>query len=910
MALPSNRSSSPSLPSGRTSPTSRSSEISNPIRRSFSGNPFSKQSIVANPRGLNPITPANSPSDYPRRNSMNRENSFTSRDIPEKENGKDQSPKPVRVRSPIVGKSSKHFMSPTISAASKIAVSPRKKVLGDRNEPARSSVSFSGMKSSSLNSVNRSLEAPEALESDSNSQIPPVSNSKVAKTVRFGGFEVISDSFDDSESTYRYDLNPETVVTMAVETGMKSENVQVSKSTNAVAPSESSNSEFEVISVSNNDLDSPPAKSNLTEEVDCVNLDQRISPVSSPTIAPLDADPSLPPYDPKTNYLSPRPQFLHYRPNRRINRYEPDGRLEDKLLSFANVSESESVEETDSEDSSKELDEASSNGSQMEEEEAEEEEEEEEEEDGINVSEQCPTEVQKSWKVSLSRIFKISSLLLILFTACFSIYVVNVHDPSIFKRPSSLTMEDASEIYELAKTNFNVFVQKLEVWNVNSISFISDMVFNFRGALPLIHYENQTEFFNMNEQCLVLSHQTVWGEENTLNVMEAMKDRETDIFEEPIEIEERQEEGEIDIFEELINIEKRQEEEEIGIFEEPVERESEKEEQEQEQQVDLSQEIEAMKMREIGIENSEKESQNEEELGEVSFQGSGVNANEEEKNGEVFEEPLEEINEEALKNSASDELCEEEEYIQEKSEDNFRFSSSDDFKFHDQIKQEAAAATGETEVAKNTEFQYQSPPVSSPAERQPDFEHEIGGRTIDVIRTETGISPDFTQTKAIIISAILLGLSLVTAGLIYGRKSCSKPPPPSSIAEEQEKEQPLMNTSRVEEKDDEEDDMGGEFSISETSSFQYSSMREGETKEDKKMNEVESHSHGRRKMKKNSRRESMASSSLDEYSLSTSASPSYGSFTTYEKIPIKHGDEEIVTPVRRSSRIRKQHNNS
>ncbi|XP_019172903.1 PREDICTED: uncharacterized protein LOC109168343 [Ipomoea nil] len=53
-----------------------------------------------------------------------------------------------------------------------------------------------------------------------------------------------------------------------------------------------------------------------------------------------------------------------------------------------------------------------------------------------------------------------------------------------------------------------------------------------------------------------------------------------------------------------------------------------------------------------------------------------------------------------------------------------------------------------------------------------------------------------------------------------------------------------------------------------------------------------------------SRRESVAASS--DYSLG-SPSPSYGSFTTYEKIPIKHGSgggEEIITPVRRSSRIR------
>ncbi|ONK64904.1 uncharacterized protein A4U43_C07F31320 [Asparagus officinalis] len=46
---------------------------------------------------------------------------------------------------------------------------------------------------------------------------------------------------------------------------------------------------------------------------------QNPSPLQA--IAPLDADPSLPPYDPKTNYLSPRPQFLHYRPNPRIEQY-------------------------------------------------------------------------------------------------------------------------------------------------------------------------------------------------------------------------------------------------------------------------------------------------------------------------------------------------------------------------------------------------------------------------------------------------------------------------------------------------------------------------------------------------------------------------------------------------------------
>ncbi|KAL9415373.1 hypothetical protein AB3S75_043627 [Citrus x aurantiifolia] len=57
-----------------------------------------------------------------------------------------------------------------------------------------------------------------------------------------------------------------------------------------------------------------------------------------------------------------------------------------------------------------------------------------------------------------------------------------------------------------------------------------------------------------------------------------------------------------------------------------------------------------------------------------------------------------------------------------------------------------------------------------------------------------------------------------------------------------------------------------------------------------------------RKSRRNYRRESLASSDI---SLS---SYSYGSFITYEKLHSKHGrgDDEVVTHVRRSSKIRKQ----
>ncbi|KAI4298695.1 hypothetical protein L6164_032223 [Bauhinia variegata] len=72
-------------------------------------------------------------------------------------------------------------------------------------------------------------------------------------------------------------------------------------------------------------------------------------------------------------------------------------------------------------------------------------------------------------------------------------------------------------------------------------------------------------------------------------------------------------------------------------------------------------------------------------------------------------------------------------------------------------------------------------------------------------------------------------------------------------------------------------------------------------KEARELNEAQSIE---KKSTKRNRRESLASS---DYSLCSSPT-SYGSFTTYEKVPNKHrhGDENTVTPVRRSSRIRNQ----
>ncbi|XP_024027786.1 uncharacterized protein LOC112093484 [Morus notabilis] len=93
-------------------------------------------------------------------------------------------------------------------------------------------------------------------------------------------------------------------------------------------------------------------------------------------------------------------------------------------------------------------------------------------------------------------------------------------------------------------------------------------------------------------------------------------------------------------------------------------------------------------------------------------------------------------------------------------------------------------------------------------------------------------------------------------------------------------------------------DCSGESCPSEMSSYQNTSSYNNNTKGLNSLNEAWSYE---RKAKKNQRRESMASSME-----SSMGSPSYGSFTTYENIPTKYGrgDEEIITPVRRSSRLR------
>ncbi|GFP88662.1 hypothetical protein PHJA_001009900 [Phtheirospermum japonicum] len=270
MAAHSNRSPSP-ISSRPTNPNSRSSEIYSTTRRSFNGN-----NSFAKPKRLDPITPANSPSEFARRRSAGSGSCLKNSEEKENNDEKDQFMKTSKLQSPAKG--SKSFMAPTISAASKFTPSPRKKALVERNDPVRTSISLSDGKAMF--------------------------------------FSNLSEDFEPKPET-GYNQNLKTLA----------EPVQVPKPSKKVT--------F---------LDSQNANEKLS---DSDSLKISSSPVSNP-IAPLDADPSTRPYDPKTNYLSPRPQFLYYKPNPRLN-IEKVMDIEDEIVSDNFSSDSEGTQDSEKE---------------------------------------------------------------------------------------------------------------------------------------------------------------------------------------------------------------------------------------------------------------------------------------------------------------------------------------------------------------------------------------------------------------------------------------------------------------------------------------------------------------------------------------------------------------------------------
>ncbi|KAF3639602.1 hypothetical protein T459_31686 [Capsicum annuum] len=191
-------------------PHLRTSENNNfTPRKSFNGNPFSRPSVLATHRGFNPVTPANSHADSTRMvpNSGKGElgSSSLSGDFDEKEN---ESTK-AKLKSPTKG--SKNFMYMTISASSMIAQSRKKKILVERNDPVRTSITLSDGKATfySANSEEHNQNSKKVMELKETVPVdglPPVT--KTPKRVTFLEASLNSGSLSDTPAIASLDVDP------------------------------------------------------------------------------------------------------------------------------------------------------------------------------------------------------------------------------------------------------------------------------------------------------------------------------------------------------------------------------------------------------------------------------------------------------------------------------------------------------------------------------------------------------------------------------------------------------------------------------------------------------------------------------------------------------------------------------
>ncbi|XP_011002485.1 PREDICTED: uncharacterized protein LOC105109458 [Populus euphratica] len=788
------------IPSRPTNPISRNSEI-NPMRRSFSGSPFSNPSIISNQvgGGFNPNTPVNSPSDYPRRNSISRDNIVvTLRDHEDKENGKDQTWKSVRIRSPAKG--TKNFMSPTISAASKINASPKKKILADRNEQIRTSISFADAKS--------------PLMEDSDSNHDKGLNQK--KEVSFDSTVIYLAGNNDSKSEKRVDLI--------------------------------------VDSSAKDDLDLSSEK--LTVEKDCVNLDSscKINPrvsrsLPSPALAPLDADPSMPPYDPKTNYLSPRPQFLHYRPNPRVELYlnkERDGQpLDEIFASESSETEVSEAEDSHSDDLQKESD-ASLANEVKEEEESEEllliSEpnpistflEEEKEELLVSVPNSISTSAEKARekRVSKSHFFtrrKFDALLFVLTVGFLyaSFSKSPVMDPSVLNNLTFPEPYVPPELSEYARQSFEALAHKVQLWLHQSICYTHNLINSFRGG----HNLGSLQYANL----------TILVEDGIVDGQFA--------------------------FEQSILGSKVKYEEKVSA---PISAAG----------VDIKL-----------VDEWDLPSTADEDIKEVAGD-----------NNDGYFDSVPDPEEVSVPASEEVNLLPQSEVTGPRKE----------------VIQESAETANVVKLQSNIDLEDQSALIPQAAEIQPEILNSMQSQGRDDISsadiesiveednfeilegaaTENPRSSELVNTHSApqrMVGISLIVFSLLGTVFIY-MKSRTPTDQNATFTADQVPIPKKLDCCPLS-VGAEHEDIAGESCSSEMSSFSLSYSKKGQK------GKSEAPSYERKPRKSNHRRESMASSG---YSVGSMGSPSYGSFTTYEKIPSKHGnaDEEVITPVRRSSRIR------
>ncbi|KAJ8769004.1 hypothetical protein K2173_023999 [Erythroxylum novogranatense] len=858
-------SSCPQVSSRLTSTSARNSEASDPMRRSFSGTPFAKPpSIVAGHKGgyFNSNTPANSPSDCPRRHSIGRENIIVSlQDHDDKENGKDHNWKSAKGRSQASVKGSKNFMSPTISAASKINASPRKKVLTERNDYIRSSVSsFDG-------------KCPSTEELD-------------AKTEK--GLNQKKEVSFDSTITYLGEGEA------SIEDKMALKDIDLMSQTNA-----------------KDDL--CLFSGDLPVENDCVNLDPSfiISPGVScsspmPALAPLEADPIAPPYDPKTNYLSPRPQFRHYKPNQRIDMYlnkETDSkRLDQSFLSDCLSDTETTEEETDSDVSQKESENLYSDETSKE----------KEKEEELPVSgfisispEGAAVAAKRLSKPHFFKTKKFFALFSVLAIACILMSLTNspIIDSSLLNNLDCSELYVPHEISEFTRKSLDDIAERFKLQLSNLLSYGHKMISSFKdrhepGALQ---YANLTSLLKdgLNHGYLTFDHGFIGAKiKDDKNVFGHRKDIEP--LEDDIEmIEGDDDQGSEEHEHTELTIPDEDVEEVLGGDYQGFEEHEDTEltipddieevlggEEQLRSGAEDNSEVSVEWNSEVSVEWNIPETEN---LNMASQDGMASPGN----SVRVVTEGRSNVE---LRSAALQDII----TVTQLNENPATEVTEDRIEAAYYTFEPSSAGLKDVKPEMLDATQAQGENVMNSAQLESILAEEIpkSRQLADTSLTNqrNSESLDFALNRYIfspkIIAAIsLLAWSLATAATIIYLKNRR----PATNTDAASVMLPSMSKKLNQMQVMEEVDVVGESCPSEMSSFISSSYY----KKKELAGTTEALSHERKPRKHNSRRESMASS---DYS---TGSPSYGSFTSYEKVPVKHGNkEEAITPVRRSSRIR------
>ncbi|KAL9244760.1 hypothetical protein vseg_018492 [Gypsophila vaccaria] len=798
----------------------------------------------------------NNSAEYARRSSFGRESGgISSRDHEQKENERDANIKPVAARSKspsVISKGTKNFMSPTISAASKINPSPRKKVLGERNEAIRTSASLSDGKFHFFSTS--SLDFDHKTELNPEVKHPPCSTHI---------------SFDMAENEVHYsNSKPEkhgfqSLGEVKVE-GVEPDLVVLSPEVplNGAKASESA-------------LPLSKMPKTVADHNDDLGIEK--AAYSSPCIvAPFDVDPSLPPYDPKNNYLSPRPAFLHYNPNRRI---------EDDFTSES-VSETEiSSEEVQSHDSLNDEDVASSAeiSSEIDVTES------QQVEEMVEAETEPRSRKLTSWKTVAVTLLFVLGLMSISLTFTPGIGNAMFRDETI-----SHINSVSHEVAMLAKDNLNLAIQNAKSLSAYSVDYISQIMSGVRE----VDRFSSLEFANLS----AWHEQEEWSYEIKEFQLESYFEKieeddeaftETQEFYEP----EGQSFAQMQVYVEPkdyysydSSVQEAEMEEEFGSEEE-------------ENSV-----IEAETFRELQSLQTPESDQT--SIGEAEVMDAGDSELNEVEGHPVVENP-----------SLVDEPTDVEVDVKVKVEENAVVESASLVDEPNDAGFEVKEEVGDQFIL-SYEIQPQEETTTTQLSHVPEIEpqtltgHELPKNEDDVNADMLGVVSDSFLHEATegnsrleeaskkistpIAAAVTLAVVSLFASFMY-----LKPKKDTLLADrvipEKEKynhatsnmekllvhETPLPSSGQVEV------DMIGDSCPTEMSTFENSTSVEPTQRGGDEAHSLQKSS------KRNNKRESLASAS-SEYTTGSA----YGSFTTYSKIHPKHGDDEVVTPVRRSSRIR------